>query len=115
MDLDGLTLTIKRKHPHTMSTAWIKLNEFTDEDLDGKTVEYETKDKGTAKGFLRARQNPEGLLAIQIHSEKVGNSPVFADPLEELLSFATLQRHPKPQRADFLLAKHIDELLRLMD
>jgi hypothetical protein len=97
----------------TDTSIWIALP-FNYDELDGKSVEYETVGKGTATGFLSVRQNPAGLFALQIRVETPGDPAQIPDPLEELLSFATLQRHPLPRRADFLLAKHADELLPRM-
>ena len=48
------------------------------EDLHEKTVEFETEGGGTGFGTLYARENPEGLFAIQIRVFFRGESATAA-------------------------------------
>ncbi len=83
---------------------------FTKDELDGKTVEYESERLATGVGILSVRQNDAGLLAFQIRITYAGEAQP-PQPLPELLSFESLQRHPKPDRAQFLLARDAGALL----
>jgi hypothetical protein len=91
-------------------TDWIKFTKFTKDELDGKTVEYESEKLATGFGTLSVRQNADGLLAFQIRIACEGEAQL-PQPLPELLSFENLQRHPKPDRAQFLLARDAGALL----
>jgi hypothetical protein len=81
---------------------------FQASELDGKTVEFEREHLSTGHGILRAKQDQEGLVWIQLHVSNVGESnarqPLSLDPM-------MLLRHPKRLRADFLWAVHANELL----
>ena len=84
------------------------LSLFEASELDGRTVEFEREHLSTGHGTLRAKQNKEGLVWIQLHVSNVGE----ADNLQPLpLDPMMLQRHPKRLRAAFLWAVHPKELL----
>ena len=85
---------------------------FTDEEMDGKTVEFETEGMGTYTGTLIVRPIPGGrMLGIHI----IGSAGAPPQPLQELTeTFENLCRHPFPQRAEFLLLKNEGHILAVL-
>ena len=95
--------------------AWLK-PPFPREELDGAVVDFETEGGGSGLGVLRAfSENPEGLIRLRLEIKASAAGDPVRHPLQELFSFEALQRHPKPERAAFLLAINATELLARMD
>jgi hypothetical protein len=79
---------------------------YTKAELDGKTVELEMPDRTTRIGVLRVRHDADGLnLRVECASSRDGGKEILEPTSPERKH---LRRHPKPERADFLWAEHIN-------
>lgn len=84
---------------------------FSWQELDGKTVEYEIPGYATEHGRLKAFRYDDGSLGVRIEQSSLGevskHEPVTEDP-------DLLQHHPKHRRAVFLWAENYREVLANM-
>ena len=84
---------------------------FTWQELDGKTVEFEIQGYATEHGRLKAFRYDDGSLGVRIEQSSLGemsrHEPVTDDA--ELL-----QHHPRHRRADFLWAQNDREVMANM-
>ena len=82
---------------------------FFPHEIDGRTVELELENMATTYGKIRARQLGRDSIDVAFaFAEPTGNRTPEAASLDPSL----IQRHPKPERAEFLWAQHpYEELL----
>ncbi len=103
IELHGATFEEVLEHERANHTN------FTAAELNGKTVEFETADRGTARGTLKARQTPERInVEIEVAMQSDDGTEA-AVPLS--LHLGSLKRHPKPERAEFLWSAQAEVLV----
>ena len=85
--------------------AWLSLPHLEYRDLVDATVEYETCTGKGAPGKIRAFQDEDGLLLIEIDIEVEAGQPLESyDPRPGLMTdFVTLRPHPDPKKAAWIL------------
>ncbi len=84
---------------------------FSWQELDGKTVEYEIHGHATEHGRLKAFRYDDGSLGVMIDHSSLGEVPKH-DPVTD--DAELLQRHPKHRRAEFLWAENHREVVENM-
>lgn len=82
---------------------------FSFQELNGKTVEYQTQNEGSFFGKLRPLKMHNGSLQLQIDA-KISAGTVA--PEAQTLDPNHLLKHPLPSRAEYLLAEDAEYLLR---
>lgn len=88
-----------------MSNRWISLPHIAYRDLVDASVEYETSCGKGAPGKIRAFQDEDGLVLIEIDIEVPADEDVeHYQPRPGIMSdFATLRPHPNPRKAAWIL------------
>lgn len=83
---------------------------FFAHEIDGRTVELELENMGTTYGKIRARQLAHDSIDVSLAPAGPAGGRV---PQAASLDPRLIQRHPKPERAEFLWAQHpYEELFR---
>lgn len=89
----------------------MKLSPFSDEELSGKSVEFQILGRGTAYGLLRTKLLSDGSTKVDLQIKVLVGSE---SPKPQTLDPKHLMKHPIPTRAEFLWAEDPDHILALI-